>query len=385
MKTYSKLFEAKQTLDIQDNSVNYLSKKQIEDYLSIAGNFISDEAKEICKWLIDNNDTYIKRLGKGGDNALADFYNDGVPPTELKQLYKLIGTLSKKNRLIEVPVFMTKEQVNGIIDKTLSPDMVILDLNSEAGRAAAFKKYEALIHKICRQYVGKSNLSYEELLSAGQIGFVHAMNTYGKRGKNAKATDEAIVGTTFGQYAAYIIRTMILEDIKNLSRVVRVPVSQQNKERKETGHNTRNNSISGDKTVGNDDENSKTLFDFMDVADDDTLTELDRKDLDKIWKEIYDTLEKNFDKKTMDIWYDVNGVNGHEKQKNKDIAKKYGVVPSNINYYVYKVNQFIQNNKEVMDLFTDAYELMKECLHDEDMRRSLDEPIRFGNLASMYI
>ena len=68
----------------------------------------------------------------------------------------------------------------------------------------------------------------------------------------------------------------------------------------------------------------------------------------------------------MDIWYSFNGLNGHEKMKNKEIATKYGVVVSNITYYCYKINNFITKNKEIMNMLKEVYELMKECLNDQD-------------------
>ena len=51
--------EAKK-LDIQPNTLNYLSVEDLDKYLKVAGKFISKEAKSICKWLIDNNEDYEK-------------------------------------------------------------------------------------------------------------------------------------------------------------------------------------------------------------------------------------------------------------------------------------------------------------------------------------
>lgn len=380
MKKFSQVFEAnKPKLDIQDDTINYIDSANLKKYLEICDKFISNECKSIIKYLIDHNDTYISELSSDSDeNALAGFYNNWKPSNksnELKELYKNIGILNKKNRLMEIPVFQSKEQFEAIINKTESPDSVILDLTSEAGRNQIAKKYEPLIHKIAKQFMGKSELSYEDLISAGNVGLIHAMNKYGKKSNKNVADLETIVGKTFTQYAAFMIRISILEDIKNLSQIVRVPISQQNAERRETGRNTKSNTVSGDKEIGSSgDEGNKSLFDYIGGTDNATRG-IDNEDVEKLWKKFFKTLEEKFDKTTLDIWYSSFGVNGHEKMKKKDIAAKYGLVPSNISYYLYRVNTFIKTDKKMMEMMNDILELMAECKHDEDMDYDPEEGI----------
>lgn len=380
MKKFSQVFEAnKPKLDIQDDTINYIDSANLKKYLEICDKFISNECKSIIKYLIDHNDTYISELSSDSDeNALAGFYNNWKPSNksnELKELYKNIGILNKKNRLMEIPVFQSKEQFEAIINKTESPDSVILDLTSEAGRNQIAKKYEPLIHKIAKQFMGKSELSYEDLISAGNVGLIHAMNKYGKKSNKNVADLETIVGKTFTQYAAFMIRISILEDIKNLSQIVRVPISQQNAERRETGRNTKSNTVSGDKEISSSgDEGNKSLFDYIGGTDNATRG-IDNEDVEKLWKKFFKKLEEKFDKTTLDIWYSSFGVNGHEKMKKKDIAAKYGLVPSNISYYLYRVNTFIKTDKKMMEMMNDILELMAECKHDEDMDYDPEEGI----------
>ena len=146
MKKFSQVFEAnKPKLDIQDDTINYIDSANLKKYLEICDKFISNECKSIIKYLIDHNDTYISELSSDSDeNALAGFYNNWKPSNksnELKELYKNISILNKKNRLMEIPVFQSKEQFEAIINKTESPDSVILDLTSEAVRNQIAKKY----------------------------------------------------------------------------------------------------------------------------------------------------------------------------------------------------------------------------------------------------
>lgn len=380
MKKFSQVFEAnKPKLDIQDDTINYIDSANLKKYLEICDKFISNECKSIIKYLIDHNDTYISELSSDSDeNALAGFYNNWKPSNksnELKELYKNISILNKKNRLMEIPVFQSKEQFEAIINKTESPDSVILDLTSEAGRNQIAKKYEPLIHKIAKQFMGKSELSYEDLISAGNVGLIHAMNKYGKKSNKNVADLETIVGKTFTQYAAFMIRISILEDIKNLSQIVRVPISQQNAERRETGRNTKSNTVSGDKEISSSgDEGNKSLFDYIGGTDNATRG-IDNEDVEKLWKKFFKKLEEKFDKTTLDIWYSSFGVNGHEKMKKKDIAAKYGLVPSNISYYLYRVNTFIKTDKKMMEMMNDILELMTECKHDEDTDYDPEEGI----------
>ena len=370
MKTLKQLSEAhNQGIDVQEDAVNYLEVGDLKKYLSVADKFISDDAKYVINWLIDNNATYMSKFV--GDNALQSFYNKGIPKdASLKPLYAAIGKLNKKNRLLEIPVFLSKEQFDGIIDKTINIDDILLDLSTEKGRSAVVEKYNPLVWKIARSFNGKSGLTLDELYSAGLEGLTWAMNSYGKKSEKRKKLEDklgeeitdmkAIKGTTFLTFAGLMIRASILEAIKNESHTVRIAVSQQNKERKETGRNTKSNSVSGDKAVGHDSEgHGKSLFDYIDDGENGGRS-VDEEDIEKIWRQIYSILDKEFDQKTMKIFYTANGLRDYEKKKKKDLAKEYNTTPSNITAILWKVKCFILNNAKTKELFLDLRELMAE-------------------------
>lgn len=375
MKKFSEIVESKSSnkkLDIQNNTLSYIGVADLKKYLEVCNKFISDEAKAIVKYLIDNNLKYVAELSNDtDDNPLAAFYNAGVPMNateELKELYKNIGVLYKKDRLMEIPVFQTKEQFEAIITKQESPDCVIMDLVSEKGRNEIAKQYEPLIHKMAKQFHGKSNLSYEELVSAGYQGLVWAMNSYGKKPKQNKnnVDIETIVSNTFTQFAAYMIRTAMLEDIKNLSHTVRIPVSQQNDERKDTGRNTKSNTVSGDRETSLSDDSNKSLFDYMGGTDNATR-DVDNEDIKKLWNRFFEKLNSHFDKKTLDIYYSSFGLNGYEKIKKKELADKFKIAQSSITYVLYRVNTFITTDKEMYSMIKSIFELMTECANERDM------------------
>lgn len=369
MKKLSQLFEAK--IDVQDETINFIDKADLKKYLEIADKFISDDAKTVIKYFIDNND-YVKKYGNGDStNAIVNFYNRPVPNDEkLKEVYKCIGKLNKANRLLEIPMFQTSEQFEGIINKKVSPDEILLDLNSEKGRNEIVKKYDKLCWKIAREYIGKSTFELDDLYSYALEGLTNAMNWYGKKTKRNNADEEKIKAFTFYSYASRIIRFTIIGAIREESHTVRIPVSQQNKEREERGANTVSNTISGDRGIGPDSEgNEKSMFDklsaSMDIQDGDE--KINKEDFLKIWKEIFDKLKKKFSERDLNILCDVWGVYGHKELKGREIADKYGLKSkSSATYISSKVFKEIEKDDKLKELFVDAYELMHESLSRQD-------------------
>lgn len=377
MRNFSQINEARKAegLNIQKDTINYINVDDLKSYLSIASKFLSDEAKEIVNWLIVNNKTYLHDLDPKMDaeNALAAFYDRGIPKEEdLKELYKYIGILAKKERLLEIPVFLTKDQFEDIINKKVSPDEILLDLVTDKGREKVVTQYTPLIHKIINQWIGKSNLGPDDLLSVAYEGITYAMNTFGKRkvrGENGKwveaEKDEKVTKYSFKQYAAYCIDNAIREEIKHKSHIVRVPASQQTKERKEKGFNTKTYAVSGEKKVGHDsDGNGKTLFDYIDTGEN-GYKGVDSEDLEKLWKYVYTKLSENFKERDLDIFYSLFGLNGYKQIKGKELAKKYGIVPSAITPIKVKIIRFIRSDQKLYNAFNEILAIVGEAKQDK--------------------
>lgn len=393
MKKFSQLFEAK-TIEIQEDSVNYLTVDELKQYLEIADKFISQEAKDICQWLIDHNKTYIKDLSTGAtDNALIDFYNKGTIGKDYKTLYGNITKVNASGRLLEIPTFMTRDQFDSIINKKASPDEVIMDLDTEKGRNATAKKYMPLVHKIVNSWLGKTSFDRDELFAYGLKGLTYAMNTYGKKSNKQKKKEEKTgeeidiskyKSYTFLQYAAQMIRVEILEATKNDSHLVRIPISRQRKEKEEKGFISKSNSVSGDKHLGGKDgDEGKTIFDLVGGMEN-PGKEIDKHEIDKLWDEILKTLREKFGEKTMDIFcnhFGFGAEDGKKKMSGKEMAKKYGYSsPSSITSEITKVLNFIRKDKKMYQKFVDIFELMREAKHDEDEYEQDDEPIYLSSL-----
>jgi len=338
--------KAKQPLEIEEGSTNYLSNKQLEDYLKVTQHQISPEAEAIIGWLMANNSTYVKELGTGGDNALIDFYNQGVPADEsLRDLYKWIGTLKKNGRLLEVPVFQTQEQFDSILNKTAALDDVVLDLDSEKGRNAVAKKYDKLVWKVAQEFKKVSTLDESELYANGLLGLTYAMNDYGKPAKTAerelnemiskvrKAAEEAGENPdeaearvrkeakegdnkkklSFLQYAAWRIRWFIMKAIEDESHTVRIPKSvQQN-----MLHNI-------------DDETEQDIEDALEVVKQKLdWDELEDEDISKLRALMIN--KADYDKLLKDMKTDKDAFMKLVKEKIKKMPSKRGEIARSYN------------------------------------------------------
>ena len=375
MKTFSQKINESAQITAKDGAIGTLSKARLEKYLEVANKFLSDEAKYICKWLIDNED-WMKTASKSGNNPLVSFFNAGAPKDKsMDALYKNMFKLYKDKRLIEIPLFMTKEEIDGIIQKKVSPDEVFLDFDTEKGRNEIAKRYTPLVHKIARSWVGKTAFDYDQLVSYAYEGLMWALGDYGKKTrKQAKREERTGVEElitkykeyTFLSFASQMMRNAILDAVKKDSRLVRLPVSQQNKERKEQGFIAKSNTVSGDQPMGNGKgEEGTTLFDVVGGIDNPGI-KIDKEELDKLWDQVCKKLEDKFGKKTMDIFYNHFGFGGKKPLSGKEMAKKYGYKsPASITAEVAKVISFIKKDPKMLARFTDIYELMKE--HQEDL------------------
>ena len=111
MKKLSQIInEAKQKLDIQDDTINYISTEDLISYMDIANKFLSDDTKNIINWLIEHPNYVEDLASKNANNALATFYDNGVPTTPMmKELYRWVANVVKSNRLLEIPVFRPQQ------------------------------------------------------------------------------------------------------------------------------------------------------------------------------------------------------------------------------------------------------------------------------------
>lgn len=390
MKKFSQLINESKAnkIEPQDNVLNFVDASKLKKYLDVANKFLSQDSKDLIQWLIVNNSSYMKELEvskPSTDSVIASFYNAGpYKDGYKKEIYALIGKIKKSERLLEIPLLQTKEQFDGILSLTISPDEVIIDLNSPKAREIIAKKYRPLCYRIANSFKGKSNIEFEDILAAAFEGLTWAMNSYGKKSNKAlnkeiESGEETVdlkkyKATTFLTYASYLIRFSILETIKRESHLVRISTSEQSRERKERGANIKNRSISGDKSI-NGDDGGKSLFDLVGGSET-TSTDMEQQDIINTWKELIKRLKESgkFSEKMIKCWMSFNQIGGTEKKKNKELAQEYDITPSNVTYYCTCINNYIRKDPKIVKLARELQSLYAEAKqrsYEDDM----DEPI----------
>ena len=249
-----------------------------------------------------------------------------------------------------LPQLLSAYQREAVIAKKIDPNDLTLDLETERGRNAIAKKYIPLIEKLVKQFEGKSALSKEEIRSAAMTGLVNAMNDYKNPEEMEKAGKEG--NLSFTSYAAYRIKQQILKDIDNFSRDVKISKYYQGK-LKDEGEDT-NREFSIDALFANDDDDKAMSVDrFFQLSDEDNSLEMREKE--EMYAKLFKRIESKFSSRDCIVLYKVWGVNGHNKEKVKDIAKELGISSPAIVQICNRIIKFIASDKYCQDLHK-AYE-----------------------------
>lgn len=347
MNNFSQLFnESRKNYD----SGNLLSS-EINDYVKKVQKLIPDQIKKIIyltqKYnLLDAKSLDEIRLSnKGMLKKLSKQYN--IPEEELFDLWKMLK--ENKNNIKLLPQYQSKQEREAIELGKLSMDDLTIDLDSPQGRNAATKIYSPMIYKIVNQYVGKSKLSKQELMSAALIGFTNAMNDW-NRGNNEKKV-------VFKTYAAYRVKQQILNDINEyghtLSGTNWYAVDKYGAEMLDA--------ISIDGFPKDDNgEFKQDRLSSLGIDDADSNLTRDEK---KQWDSLYKLIEGKFKQRDIDIFYRYFGLNGYKREKSKDIAKSLGMSEGNIrNSIINKMILFLKKDKRAIDILQNIQDVYTESL-----------------------
>ena len=213
-------------------------------------------------------------------------------------------------------------------------------------RNAIAKQYIPLVNKIARQINSSSGYDFNECVNAGNVGLVYAIDNF-KEGEGVK-------NQTFTQYAAYMIRFYILNDINKHSHIIRVNQDQQKRlksEGKSIELTTRLDiSVSPDddkcclsNIIAGDNENS--IYASLDPS------------AEEIWSNIYKRLNAEFSDRDMDIFCSTFGVNGHDELKGKDIAVKYNISAGAVTQVRNKIVAYMKKDKVLNNMLVDIMQL----------------------------
>lgn len=344
--------------------------KQVADiiYLTIKYNLQSQKA-------IDD----IRNANKGQLNKLAFNYN--IPQAEIEDLWKGLKDLKTNLRLL--PQYQTASERKAFMAGKLVMSDITIDLDTSAGRNAVAKQYMPMVHKIVNEFVGKSKLGKPELMSAALIGLTNAMNDWRKNDKDDSKS------VPFKTYAAYRIRQQILDDVNSLSYVVKTNWYGV----KKMGSSLLTAVSLDGFSTDNDDEFKQDRFAALGKEDPNYNLSPDEEDQ---WADLYKIIEKTFKQRDINVFYRYFGLNGHPREKGKDIAKSLGISPSLVKGIVTDiVLKTLKKNPKAMDILMnlrDAYneslmfdiigmdkEMMIETIISDDTFIFLEELTRWTN------
>lgn len=372
-----------------NDSYSLLSNEIIQ-YVNKVNKKIPDNIKVIIRLtqkynLLDKNSIEeIRNANKGILGRLSKKYN--INNEELEDLWKLLKDV--KNNVKLLPQYQTPQERQAIELGKLSMDDLTIDLDSAQGRNAAAKMYAPMLYKIVNQYIGKSKLSKQELMSAALLGFTNAMNDWKRDDNDGKKS-------IFKTYAAYRAQQQILNDINSLSHDLS---GTSDYAVKKYGVEVLD-AISIDGLPRDEDNEFKQDYlASMGVIDADANLTRDEK---KQWDLLYKIIEDKFKQRDVDVFYRYFGLKGYKREKSKDIAKSLGMSEGNIrNSILNKMITFLKNDKKAIDILQniqDVYtesllaeliglskEQILETLINDDMFILLEELNRWNNRNVFY-
>lgn len=334
-----------------NDSYSILSN-EITQYINKVNKKIPDNIKVIIRLtqkynLLDKESIeVIRNANKGILSRLSKEYNIRIE--ELEDLWKLLKDV--KNNIKLLPQYQTPQERQAIELGKLSMDDLTIDLDSPQGRNAAAKMYAPMLYKIVNQYIGKSKLSKQELMSAALLGFTNAMNDWKRDDNDGKKS-------VFKTYAAYRAQQQILNDINGL------------------GHDLSGGNDYNIKKYGAEvldaisidglprDEEGEFKQDYLaSIGTTDADANLTR-DEKKQWDLLYKIIENKFKQRDVDVFYRYFGLKGYKREKSKDIAKSLGMSEGNIrNSILNKMISFLKNDKRAIDILQNIQDVYTESL-----------------------
>lgn len=287
---------------------------------------------EILDGKIINN---ILNSPKGSLKSISKKIN--MPIDTLEEFWKILKDL--KNNIKLLPHFLTSQERYAFMNGKIKIDDLTIDLNTAQGRNDVVNMYMPTVHKIINQYVGKSRLSRNDLMSAALEAFANAINDW-DRSK----------GQLFKTYLSYRVQQQILNDIDK------------------HGHSLSGTNWYAAKKYGNEvldaisidgmsrDENGEFKQDRLAVLGMDDEKDISKNE-EKQWKQVFSILERKFKQRDLDIFYRYFGLNGYKREKSKDIAKSYGMSEGNIrNSVINKIIAFLKKDKDSLELLSNLNE-----------------------------
>lgn len=271
-------------------------------------------------------------------------------PIKLYDLWALLKSFKgKPTKLKQLPQYQTESERKAIEQGKLSLNDITLDLQTQSGRNAAAKMYMPVVLKIVNDFVGKSKLTRNELMSAALMGMTRAMDLF-----------DPSKGQTFGQVLAYQVRFYIFDDINKFGHSFSGTHQHSQKVLDREGKGGSLNAASLDGlTSGMDDDFKQDYLSALASTDGDNWESERQKIIDDGLKTLYKLIDQAFSERDATIIYKWFGINGYEQMNGAQIAREYGITSSLIhNKLLKKLFDKIskaQGGQEALLALRDAY------------------------------
>ena len=312
----------------------------------------------------------IKNSSKSSINALSKKFK--VSSVDMENLWDKLKSLKASINLL--PQYMSKAEMNALKKGNLTADDITIDLSSDRGRNAAAKMYIPYIRQIASKYVGKSRLSFEDLLSTAMEAMTDAMNKW-------KRFDDKGNTVTFKTFLGYRVQQTLLNDMGENGHTASGFSSEQYRLGKRIYTNSIDNS--------NDEEGQNAWYNMLNTSD-------SQRDMaDDEWKDVYALIERNFNMKDVSIFYKKFGLKDHKQMKSVEIAREMKVTESAISQTINKIIRFLKTDRKaqkafraiadtyneslLLSLFGMSKEFIMESLIKDDTFILLEELNRWGN------
>ena len=348
-------------------SGDQMTVQEINEYIDRVGKNIPKQISNIvyltAKYNLVSQDMIddIRDANKSKLSKLSKDYN--IPESEIEELWSALKDLKTNLRLL--PQYQTVSERQAFMAGKLVMSDITIDLETAAGRNACAKQYIPLVHKIVNSFVGKCPLEKKELMSSGNLGFTHAMNTWRKSSND----NEEMKSVPFKTYAGYCVRNQILQDINNYGYVVK---TNQNAIFKHGSSFFQGKSLDGFGVNNNDDDFKQDRLAILGIEDADHNL---AKGEDELFDDLYKFISGKFKQRDIDIFYRYFGLNGYQKEKGKDIAKKLGISPSMVTAVVNMILNNLKKDKKAMDILMDIQTKYNESLMLDIMNLDRDQMI----------
>lgn len=330
------------------NANDILTVQELDQYIKdvnrIVPNIVKNTLYLIQKYMIlDPNDLdSIIYTSKGGLKNISSKLN--IPIDELEDLKKMLKDMKSNIKLL--PHYLSSQERKSFAKGKIKMEDLTIDLSTQQGRNDIVKMYMPLAYKIINEYVGKSKLTRQDLISSAMLAFANAMNEWNKE-KNS----------TFKTYLSYRIQQQILNDMDKHGHTL----SGTNWYATKKYGAEMLDAVSIDGMKRNDDgEFKQDRLASLGFEDDDPTID---RDEEKQWKQLFSIIERKFKQRDIDIFYRYFGLNGYKKEKSKDIAKSYGMSEGNIrNAVINKVLAFLKKDKDASELLSNLQSVYNESM-----------------------